>query len=420
MRDLRALLKRHRGLRWYAAGNFQSAIGTGAATVGLVVIAYERAHTAWAVAAVLSANLLPNLLLSVVLGAVADRYGYRPLAVAGDLLRAGAFVGIGLAHPLWLTIVFVVVYGTGSAAYAPAANAAVPLLAGPDDATAATSAMQAISSIGQAIGPLICVPLLAVISANQIMLFNGVTFLINALILTQVPLRPQKHSEREHRRAWPTLVADTRAGLRVVTSNRILWSIILLCFLLFFNATLQNVGQPLLVLGTLHASTSTYSALIMVNEIGFAVGTVFRPRDGLVRTLLLRFLIAMFVMALAAAGYAIADKAWMTTVPFLLAGIGNTIVLIVIFTVYVKVTPSEYLARIIGIHVGVGTAAMISSFLLSGVLIGALGVHGTFRLEAIGIAGTLILGIFLLRPLINSPERLAADVRAQTPVLEEL
>jgi hypothetical protein len=110
----------------------------------------------------------------------------------------------------------------------------------------------------------------------------------------------------------------------------------------------------------------------------------------------------------------------MTTVPFLLAGIGNTIVLIVVFTVYVRVTPSEYLARVIGIHVGVGTAAMVCSFLLSGVLIGALGVHGTFRLEAIGIAGTLILGIFLLRPLINSPERLAADVRAPTPALEEL
>ena len=91
-------------------------------------------------------------------------------------------------------------------------------------------------------------------------------------------------------------------------------------------------------------------------------------------------------------------------VPFLLAGIGNTIFLIVLFTAYVKVTPSEYLARIVGIHLAVATAGMVSSFLLSSALIGAVGVHGAFRLEAAGIGATLILGIFLLRPLITARE----------------
>jgi MFS family permease len=410
MRGLPALLGRHAGLRWYAFGNFQSAIGTGAATVGLVVIAYERAHTAWAVAAVLSANLLPTMLLSMPLGAVADRYGYRRLAVAGDLLRAGAFLGIGLAHPLWLTIAFVLAYGTGTASFSPAANAAVPVLAGPDDAAAATSAMQVIGNVGQALGPLICVPLLAVVTTKQIMLFNGVTFLINALILTRVALDPRARPGVEQQRPWATLVADTRAGLRVVAGNRVLWSLMLLCFLLFFNATLQNVGQPVLVLGDLHASSSTYSALIMLNEIGFAAGTVFRPRDTAVRALLLRFLTAMLVMSVAALGYAFARAAWVTVAPFLLAGVGNTIVLVVVLTVYVKVTPREYLARVIGIHVAVGTAAMVASFLLSGVLIDALGVHGAFRLEAAGIGGTLLLGIALLRPLIRRPDHRAAPV----------
>jgi MFS family permease len=410
LRDLPGLFRRHRGLRWFALGNFQSAIGTGAATVGLVVIAYERAHTAWAVAAVLSANLLPTMLLSVPLGAIADRYGYRRLAVGGDVLRACAFVGIGLAHPLWLTIVSVLVFGTGTAAFSPAGTAAVPLLAGPDDAEAATSAMQVVGNVGQALGPLICVPLLAVVSAKEIMLFNGLTFLINALIITRVPLPAQRGSAREHHHPLAALIADTRAGLQIVANNRVLWSLMLLCFLLFFNATLQNIGQPLLVLGTLHGSSSTYSALIMVNEIGFAVGTLFRPTDGLLRTLLVRFLAAMLVMALAALGYALATAAWVTIVPFLLAGIGNTLVLVVVFTVYVKVTPSEFRARIIGIHVAVGTAAMVLSFLVSSVLIGALGVHGAFRLEAAGIAATLLLAVFLLRPLISAPDAVVVDV----------
>lgn len=407
-----ALMKRHPGLRWYALGTFQSAIGTGAATVGLVLIAYHRAHTAWAVAAVLAANLLPVMLLGVPLGAVADRYGYRRLAVTGDLIRAGAFVGIGLAHPLWLTIVFVLFYGLGTACFSPAANAAVPLLAGPEDASAAMTSVQIIGNLGQAVGPMICIPLLAIVSANQIMLFNGLTFLINALILKRVPLRVQAQSDREHARAWRTLTADMRAGLRTVRQSRVLASLMGLCFLLFFAATLQNVGQPVLILGKLHSSSSTYSALIMVNEAGFALGVAFCPRDGSLRTLLLRFLSAFFVMALAALGYGLATQAWITVVPFLLAGIGNTVVLVVAFTIYVKVTPAEYLARIIGVHMAMGTTAMVASFLLSSVLIHALGVSGAFQLEAAAITATLILGILLLRRFIVAEDGLPVDASA--------
>jgi MFS family permease len=414
------MLRRHPALRWYAVGNFQSAIGTGAATVGLVLIAYDRGHTAWAVAGVLSANMLPIMLFSVPLGAVADRYGYRSLAVAGDLLRAGAFLGIGLAHPLGLTIAFVLVYGLGAACFAPAANAAVPLLAGPEDAAAATSAVQVVDNIGQALGPLICAPLLLVVSANEIMLFNGLTFLINALILTKVPLRTQTHSRKEHLRAWPNLVADTRAGLRTVAREPVVRSLMLLIVLLVFIAALQNVGQPVLVLGHLHASSSTYSILIMINNIGFAVGTVFCPSDAPLRPLLTRFLIAMFVMAIAALGYALATSAWVTVVPFLLAGMGNTVILVITFTVYVKVTPSEFLGRVFGVHTAVGNAAMVCSFLLSGPIIGGLGVRAAFRLEAIGIAATLVLGILLLRPLIRQPRPLSAQSAVPADINEPL
>ena len=225
MRALPALLKRHPALRWYALGNFQSAIGTGAATVGLVVIAYGRAHTAWAVAAVLSSNMLPTMLLSMPLGAVADRYGYRRLAVAGDLLRAGAFVGIGLAHPLWLTIVFVLVYGTGTASYSPAGNAAVPLLAGPDDAAAATSAMQVVGNVGQAVGPLICVPLLAR------RLGQGDHAVQRPDVPDQcldprrkIPLPALKRSRQHVQRAWADPGRRHRAGhADRPPTNRVLW-----------------------------------------------------------------------------------------------------------------------------------------------------------------------------------------------------
>lgn len=294
----------------------------------------------------------------------------------------------------------------------------MPLLAGPDDAVAATAAVQVVNTLGNALGPLICAPLLLVVSAIEIMLFNGITFVINALILTRVPLRTQTHSRKEHVRAWPNLIADIRAGLRTVARDRIVSRLLVLIVLLFFIAALQNVGQPVLVLGKLHGSSSTYSFLIMVNEIGFAVGTVFCPSDATLSTLLRRFQTAMFVMALAAAGYALAGTAWLTAVPFLLAGIGNTIIVVVAFTIYVKVTSGEFLGRIYGVHTTSANAAIVASFAVSGPIIGALGVREAFRLEAVGIAAALILGIILLRPFIGGSLPAGADLPAPAAVEE--
>ena len=107
-----------------------------------------------------------------------------------------------------------------------------------------------------------------------------------------------------------------------------------------------------------------------------------------------------------------------SAIPFLLAGIGNTIILVVIFTVYVKVTPGEYLGRIIGVHITAGTASMVLSFLLSGPLIETLGVRGAFRLEAVGVTAVLILGAIPLRPLIAAPRAIAAEVTVP-PAAEE-
>src|SRR3954471_15157960 len=131
MGAVRAVIAKEPRARWFLLANAQSAIGTGAAVIALVVLAYDRLHSPWAISLVLLADFLPVMLLGPLFGAVADRWSRRGCAVAADTLRAGAFVGLGLVHSFEATVVLALVGGIGTALFSPAVLAALPSLASP-------------------------------------------------------------------------------------------------------------------------------------------------------------------------------------------------------------------------------------------------------------------------------------------------
>jgi MFS family permease len=55
----------------------QSELGTGAAYVALLLVAYERLHSGWAIALVLLADFLSGIVLAAPFGALADRLPRR-------------------------------------------------------------------------------------------------------------------------------------------------------------------------------------------------------------------------------------------------------------------------------------------------------------------------------------------------------
>jgi MFS family permease len=78
---LSLLTSRH--LRRFFFAHFQSQLGSGAAYVALVLIAYQRFRSGWAVALVLLADFLPGIVLSAPFGALADRWAIASFALTG-------------------------------------------------------------------------------------------------------------------------------------------------------------------------------------------------------------------------------------------------------------------------------------------------------------------------------------------------
>src|SRR5438046_10615973 len=104
MARLLELLRSEGRARAFLLTYLQSSLGTGAGYVALVVVAYARFHSAWAITLVLLADFLPAMLLGPLAGALADRWSRRSCAVLGDAIRALAFIGLGFVGAYLATL----------------------------------------------------------------------------------------------------------------------------------------------------------------------------------------------------------------------------------------------------------------------------------------------------------------------------
>src|SRR5680860_1435202 len=94
MREGLELLRGSRQSQAFFLTLAQSSLGTG--DVALLLVAYERYESPWAISIILGADLLPAMLLGPVFGAIADRWSRRWCAIAADLIRVVAFIGIAV------------------------------------------------------------------------------------------------------------------------------------------------------------------------------------------------------------------------------------------------------------------------------------------------------------------------------------
>ena len=148
MRSIGQLLRHERRASVFFAALTQSSLGNGAGYIALLLLAFDRFESAWAISLVLVADLVPAMLLGPVFGAVADRFSRRACTVVADVLRAGAFAGIALVDSFPATLALAVVAGTGTALFTPAALAALPSLVEKERLPAATALYGAIADLG--------------------------------------------------------------------------------------------------------------------------------------------------------------------------------------------------------------------------------------------------------------------------------
>jgi MFS family permease len=347
----------------------QSSLGTGAAYVALLLIAYDRFRSPWAISLVLIAELLPPMALGPVFGAAADRWSRRSCAVLADVIRAAAFAGIAVVDGFGATLALAFVSGIGTALFTPATLAALPSLVQRKNLSAATSLYGAITDFGLAIGPALAAVALIAIDAEEILVINAITFAVSALLLARLDFGKRPELDAEAVAAQQRLLAEAREGLRV--ANRIpgLAAVLGASAAGLFFGGLVNVAELPFVTGELNGSDVAFSVAVALAGVGVATGSLAGGAGGDLSLLKRRYVGGLAVMGIGFFLTGLAPGVEIVFATFLLAGFGNGVMLVHERLIVQATVPDRYSARIFGIKDALSAWAFATSFLAAGALV---------------------------------------------------
>ncbi|MCT7356662.1 MFS transporter [Streptomyces sp. 15-116A] len=169
----------------------------------------------WLVGLVLGLRTFSQQGLFVVGGALADRYGIRPVVLAGCVLRIGGFVWLGYAERTWAVVCSVLLIGFAAALFSPAVESEVARQAvvweeaGGGPRTRVMALFTVAGQAGAFVGPLLGALLLAVDFRTACLAGAGVFVLVLA---GHAWLLPQRIPGRVR--------TPVRGGMRLVLRNR--------------------------------------------------------------------------------------------------------------------------------------------------------------------------------------------------------
>lgn len=388
MRPILDLLRAERPARRFFLAHAQSSLGTGAAYVALLLLAYERLESPWAISLILLAEFVPGMFFGPVFGAAADRWSRRSCAIVADVVRAVAFLGIAFVGGFGATLGLAVLAGVGTALFNPAAMAGLPSLVHRDRLPAATSFYGVLADLGYTAGPALAAVGLLVASPEAVLAANGVTFALSALLLVGLPFGGRPAWDRRDRNR--SLLADARDGTRTIMRMPGVRTVILSSSAIILFAGLFNVAEFLLATQELQAGNSAFSVLVAVFGVGVGAGSLVGARGGTMSVLKRRYVAGLAVTGVGFAGAGLAPAYATAAGAFAVAGFGNGLVLVHERLLLQSAVHDDLLGRVFGLKDATTAWGFGIAFAAGG---GLVAVLGTREVLVVSGAGALLVAL---------------------------
>jgi hypothetical protein len=147
---------------------------------------------------VFAAGVIPQILLMIGGGVLADRIGRRPVMLGADLLRFAAQAALAAVllagHvPVWVFVVLQAAEGTGEAFFTPALTALTPQMAPPGQASDANALIGLASYTARIGGPALAGILVAEFGPGPVIAIDAASFgasVLSLALLRMPPARP--------------------------------------------------------------------------------------------------------------------------------------------------------------------------------------------------------------------------------------
>jgi MFS family permease len=406
---------RNRDFRVLLATQAASSLGDAVSFTAMPLLVLALTGSGLAMGIVAALQLLPDLFVGMIAGAIADRTDPKRMMFVADLGRA-ALTGLiplsaMIGGPTMVVILVVAVPLSVLRSFFMAGyTAAVPALVGRSQVARANSLLEAVYSMGYIAGPAIAGVLSSAIGPGPTLAIDALSFALSGvgLMLIRRDLRPAEKAQRRH------LVTEIREGIDFVLGHPILRSAIL-----YWGVT-AIISGPFVTALTVHVTRdlALSAAILGVILAGYGVGTVAGALA--MGRLANRGSAAPWLIGgnilLAAALLAVASAAIVPVLvgAALVAGIAQSIVLVTYLTMRTAYSPDTLIGRI-------GSTARTLSFGLQpvGLVAGGAIIELTSGSTAIAIMGVGLIAVSIpfmassaLRRARTRPRRREVDASA--------
>ncbi len=384
MREIFDLLRYERRARVFFLALAQSALGTGAGYFALLLIAYDRFESPWAISLVLIADLIPAMLLGPIFGAAADRWSRKNCAVLGDVLRVVGFAGIALTDSYTAMVGFAVLAGTGTGLFTPAVLAALPSVVDSERRLPAASSLYGVvADLGFTVGPIAAAAILALSGPETLIWINAATFAMSSVLLASLRFgdTPGQAAAAPIR----SLIGEARDGLRLAIKMRAVRVVLLASGATFFCIGLFNVTELFFVTDDLDVPKAAFPVLVAIFGIGFIGGSVAGSRGGTVPELKRRFLGGLLIVGVAFVAMSVTSSFAAAAVTFALAGFGNGLALVYERLLIHAVVADNLVGRIFGVRDALSAWAFAIAFVAGGAVLEVDGARDVFQIAG-GVA----------------------------------
>ncbi|GGX88614.1 MFS transporter [Streptomyces hiroshimensis] len=391
--DLRPAVLRERHFRLFFTGYATSLLGSSMASIALSFAVLQSGGGGTELGLVLSARILPLVLVLLAGGVVTDRLGSRRVMLAADVLRCLTQAGLALAllggmPDLGTLLTLVALWGAAEALFTPALEAYVPRMARDESLPDANALLGMARSATSVAGPALAGVLTAAAGPSCVLALDAASYAVSVVVLLLLP-RPEGKAA-----ARASFLAELREGWTEFRSRTWLW--VTTAHVCLFNLF---VWGPLLVLGPVVAErrlggASSWGLVMALYGAGAVAGGVAvlgrRPRRPLL------------VATAATVGWALPSAALATGQPLpwicagaLVAGVGSAVCGTLYATATQRQVPSGTLARVSAYGAfgafALGPVGLAAAGPLS-VLVGASGVLGfgaVWQLAAVAVVLSL-------------------------------
>ncbi|MEU1673600.1 MFS transporter [Streptomyces roseifaciens] len=242
--DLRTpAVLRERHFRLFFTGYVTSLFGSSMASIALSFAVLQAGGGGTELGLVLSARILPLVLVLLAGGVLTDRLGGRQVMLAADVLRCLTQAGLALAllggaPHLGTLLVLVALWGAAEALFTPALEAYVPRMARDESLSDANALLGTARSAASVAGPALAGVLTAAAGPSCVLALDAASYAVSVVVLRLLPGPDRKAAARA------SFVTELREGWAEFRSRTWLW--VTTAHVCLFNLF---VWGPLLVLG---------------------------------------------------------------------------------------------------------------------------------------------------------------------------